>query len=81
MFHIKRLFRAPPNTFALMQRHDTAGLVAALGHDLAWVRRDAAQSLGQLHDAQFRGPLTAALQDSDAEVRDAAQTALALLNH
>ncbi len=80
MFHIKRLFRAPPNTFALRQRHDTAGLLAALGHELAWVRRDAAQSLGQLQEAQFRGPLTLALQDSDAEVREAAQVALAQLN-
>lgn len=80
MFRIKRLFRAPPNTFALRQRHDTAGLLAALGHELAWVRRDAAQSLGQLHDAQFREPLTRALKDNDADVRAAAHAALVQLN-
>lgn len=81
MFHIKRLFRAPPNTFALRQRHDTAGLLAALGHDLAWVRRDAAESMGQMQDAQFREPLTMALKDSDVEVRTAAHAALVQLKH
>ncbi len=80
MFHLKRLFWAPPDTFALRQRGDTAGLLAALNHELAWVRRDAAESVGRLQDAQFREPLTTALQDSDAEVRGAAQAALAQLS-
>ncbi len=79
MFRFLRLFRSPPDTFAMLQRHDTAGLQAALGHELAWVRRNAAESMGLLSDPQFRGELTAALQDSDAEVRAAAQAALAQL--
>ena len=79
MFQITRMFKAPPDTFALLQRNDRAGILRALQHNLAWVRRDAAQSLGQLHDPQFRVPLTAALNDADAEVRDAAQSALAQL--
>ena len=56
-------------------------LLATLRHDLDWVRRDTVQSMEQMQDAQFRGALTTALKDSDAEVRDAAQAALVQLNH
>jgi HEAT repeat protein len=76
----KRLFGGPPNTYDLGQRQDTVGLLAALGHKLAWVRRDAAETLGTLNVEAARGPLTAALNDNDAEVRAAAHTALAQLN-
>lgn len=80
MSFLKRLLGGPPNTFELMQQHDINGLLAALGDTLPWVRRDAAQSLGNLGEPQFREPLTAALNDNDAEVRHAAQDAIAKLH-
>jgi HEAT repeat protein len=73
---LERLFGEPPNTYELGQRHDTAGLLAALGHSLPWVRCNAAATLGKMHALEARGPLTAALHDSDADVRQAAQAAL-----
>ncbi len=75
-----RLFGGPPNTYELGQRQDIVGLLAALSHRLPWVRRNAAETLGTLKVEAARGPLTAALHDSDAEVRAAAHTALAQLN-
>ncbi len=78
MLYLKRLFAGPPNTLELMQRHDIAGLLAALDHTLAWVRRDAAATLGTMHEPRAR--LTTALQDRDAEVRHAAQASLDTLN-
>ncbi len=80
MLLLKRLFGGPPNTFELWERHDVAGLLAALGHTLPWVRRNAAEALGTMQAPQARGPLTAALNDSDEEVRQAAQDALETLN-
>ncbi len=80
MLYLKRLFAGPPNTLELMQRHDIAGLLAALDHTLAWVRRDAAATLGRMQEPRARAPLTTALQDRDAEVRHAAQAALDTLN-
>ncbi len=77
---LKRLFGGPPQPFDLMQRHDVAGLIAALGHSLPWVRRDAALALGQLQDPQARTALTAVLHDPDGEVHHAAQAALAQFN-
>ena len=76
----KRLFGGPPNTYDLGQRQDIGGLLAALGHSLPWVRRNAAETLGTLKVEAARGPLTTALRDHDAEVRAAAQTAIAQLN-
>jgi HEAT repeat protein len=73
------LFGEPPDTFALQQQGDRAGLIAALGHTFPWVRRDAAQALGELRDPHARAMLRAALNDSDAEVRHAAHTALETL--
>ncbi len=67
------LFGEPPDTFALQQQGDRAGLIAALGHTLPWVRRDAAQALGEMRDPQAR----AALHDPDRDARHAAQEALA----
>ncbi len=80
MLYLKRLFAGPPNTLELMQRHDLAGLLAALDHPLAWVRRDAAATLGRMQEPRARAPLTTALQDRDAEVRHAAHVALTQLN-
>ena len=80
MLYLKRLFAGPPNTRDLRQRQDVAGLLAALDHKLAWVRRDAAETLGRMQEPQARAPLSAALQDRDAEVRHAAQVALTQLN-
>jgi HEAT repeat protein len=80
MLYVKRLFAGPPNTLELRQRHDVAGLLAALDHKLAWVRRDAAETLGQMQEPRARVPLTTALQDRDADVRHAAQGALDTLN-
>ncbi len=77
---LNRLFGGPPNTYELGQRRDIRGLLAALGHTLPWVRRNAAETLGTLQVEAARDPLTAALDDSDEEVRAAAQTALAQLN-
>ena len=76
----KRLFGGPPNTYDLGQRQNIVGLLAALGHGLPWVRRNAAETLGMLKVEAARGPLTAALHDRDAEVRAAAQTAIGQLN-
>ena len=75
-----RLFGGPPEPFQLMERHDVAGIIAALGHTLPSVRRDAAHALGQLQDPHGRAPLTAALNDRDADVRAAVQAALDQLN-
>jgi HEAT repeat protein len=80
MMLLKRLFGLPPNPLALKQRHDVPGLLAALEHQFPWIRRDAARMLGQMQEHQGKGPLTAALNDHDAEVRHAAQDALALLD-
>ncbi|HEY0739133.1 MAG TPA: HEAT repeat domain-containing protein [Herpetosiphonaceae bacterium] len=80
MFLLKRLFALPPDTFELKQRHDVPGLIAALGHRFPWIRRDAAQILGQMQEPQVRAPLTAALNDRDSEVRHAVQDALDTLN-
>lgn len=80
MMLLKRLFALPPDTFELKQRHDIPGLIAALGHRFPWIRRDAAELLGQMQEPQVRAPLTAALNDSDSEVRHAAQAALDNLN-
>ena len=74
------LFGEPPDTFALQQQGDRAGLIAALSHAFPWVRRDAAQALGELRDPHARAMLSAALNDSDAEVRHAAHDALAQFN-
>lgn len=60
----------------LKQHHDVPGLIAALGHPFPWIRRDAAQMLGQIKELRVRTPLTAALTDRDSEVRHAAQDAL-----
>jgi HEAT repeat protein len=81
MLFFKRLFGGPPEPFQLMERHDIAGIIAALGHPLPWVRRDAAHALGQLQDPHGRAPLTAVLHDRDADVRAAVQAALNKLNH
>ncbi len=80
MMLLKRLFGLPPNTLELKQRHNVPGLIAALGHRFPWIRRDAAQILGQMQEPQARAPLTAALNDHDPEVRHAAQQALDQLN-
>ncbi len=80
MQYLKRLFAGPPNTRDLQQQHDVAGLLAALDHKLAWVRRDAAETLGTMQEPRARAPLTTALEDRDAEVRHAAQAALDTLN-
>ena len=48
MLYLKRLFAGPPNTRDLRQQHDVAGLLAALDHKLAWVRRDAAATRGRI---------------------------------
>ena len=80
MHFFKRLFGGPPYPFQLMERHDVAGIITALGHTLSWVRRDAADALGQLQDPHGRAPLTVALHDRDADVRAAAQAALDKLN-
>ncbi len=80
MLYLKRLFAGPPNTRDLRQQQDIAGLLAALDHKLAWVRRDAAETLGTMQEPRACAPLTAALQDRDAEVRHAAQAALDTLN-
>ncbi len=74
------LFGEPPDTFALQQQGDRAGLIAALGHTFPWVRRDAAQALGEMRDPHARAALTAALNDPDRDARRAAQEALAQLN-
>ena len=80
MLYLKRLFAGPPNTRDLRQQQDIAGLLAALDHTLAWVRRDAAETLGTMQEPRARAPLTAALEDRDAEVCQAAQAALDTLN-
>lgn len=73
---LDRLFHLPPNVDELVRQHDVNGLIAALGHKLPWIRRAAAQRLGQLKDPQFFAMLSDALNDSDAEVRKAARVAL-----
>ncbi len=80
MLYLKRLFAGPPNTRDLRQRQDVAGLLAALDHKLAWVRRDAAETLGMMQEPRARASLTTALEDRDTEVRHAAQVALTQLN-
>ncbi len=80
MLYLKRLFAGPPNTRDLRQRQDVAGLLAALDHTLAWVRRDAAETLGMMQEPRARASLTTALEDRDAEVRHAAHVALDTLN-
>jgi|GEM_PF-3814303 len=76
MLWIKRLFGLPPNPLQLKQHHDIPGLIAALGHPLPWIRRDAAQMLGHIKESRVRAPLRAALNDHDSEVRRAVQDAL-----
>lgn len=80
MMVLNRLFGLPPNPLALKQRHDVPGLIAALGHQFPWIRRDAALMLGHMRDPQVRGPLAATLNDRDPEVRHAAQNSLNNLN-
>lgn len=80
MLWVKRLFGLPPNPIQLKQQHDVPGLIAALGHPFPWIRRDAAQMLGQIPESRVRAPLTAALNDRDSEVRHAVQAALDTLN-
>ena len=75
------LFGEPPDTFALQQQGDRAGLITALGHSFPWVRRDAAQALGEMRDPHARAALTAALNDPDGEARRAAHDALAQFNN
>ncbi len=74
------LFGEPPDTFVLQQQDDRAGLIAALSHAFPWVRRDAAQALGELRDPHARAALTAALNDPDEDARRAAHAALAQFN-
>jgi HEAT repeat protein len=76
MRFIDWLFNVPPNTWQLLRRKDEAGLVAALGHSLPWVRRNAAENLGTLRLPQSATALTLALDDPDQEVRYAARAAL-----
>lgn len=76
----QRFLGYPPNTYELLQRGDIAGLAAALGHKLPWVRRDAVLTLATLNDPQFTGAFTTALNDSNEDVRHAAHAALERLN-
>lgn len=65
-----------PNVQRLLARRDSAGLVEALHHKDAAVRREAAAALGTLAAAAGLAPLLAATADPDAEVREQALRAL-----
>jgi HEAT repeat protein len=73
------LFNDPPDTYELMRQQDVDSVIAALNHSLSWVRRDAVLTLGATNDRQYQALLTTALNDPDADVRQAAQAALATL--
>jgi HEAT repeat protein len=66
-----------PNGEKMIAKRDVEGLIKALGYRKDdFVRRKAAEALGQVGDARAVGPLMAALQDSKAYVRKAAAGAL-----
>ncbi len=67
----------PPDIERLKEKGDVDGLIKALSHKKASVRRDAAVAVGALGDARAVDPLTAALRDEDEKVAVAAATALA----
>jgi hypothetical protein len=76
-------FFGPPDIGALQGKRDIAGLIKALSYKEnstadkhVYVRRKAAQALGQLRDAQAIGPLTERLADRDEGVRIYAVSAL-----
>lgn len=66
-----------------LDRQDTVRaietLAAALQHSATYVRRAAAEALGELHDSDAVSPLVGALQHQDEEVRQKAADALGKL--
>jgi HEAT repeat protein len=68
----------PPNIEKLKEKGDLDGLTRALRHKYYYIRRDAAEALGELGHSRAVEPLVAALKDEDT-VRKAAVQALAKL--
>lgn len=66
----------PPDVRKLERKRDVNGLIGALSHESAAIRRDAAQALGKLKDARAADSLIASLGDSWPDVRAAAADAL-----
>ena len=71
--------RNTPDVSGLRARQDVDGLIEALRHPNASIRRAAAEALGELGDVRAKVPLHAALEDDDPTVRVAAQAALGRL--
>jgi HEAT repeat protein len=71
--------RNTPDVSSLRARQDVDGLIAALEHPNASIRRAAAEALGEMGDARAKTSLHLALEDDDPTVRVAAQAALGRL--
>ena len=66
----------PLNIEKLTEKRDVEGLVNALDHKDAAIRRSAAERLGEFRDSRASGPLLAALRDPDFKVAASAARAL-----
>ena len=67
----------PPNVSKMKDRHDVEGLIKALSYRRSWfVRKTAAEALGEIGDAYAVEPLSAALKSKDTDVCASAAKAL-----
>jgi len=66
----------PPNVEKLSEKKDVKGLIKALRYEKVFVRREAADALGNIVDSRSVDPLITALKDSDRYVRKSAVEAL-----
>lgn len=69
------LFREP-NIYKMKEKRNVKGLIKALRYKDDWVRRDAAEALGEIKDTRAVEPLINALKDEDSSVRELAAEAL-----